>query len=113
MTSPHKRPVTQKMFPFDDVVMNIILYKRSVIELYTNTTKNNHNVLLIILIRVKSICIVHTCLNAYTFIVSYPLINIAANFSFIILFILESKSKIMRGCPSIKEKLSFDMPWRY
>ena len=26
VNSPHKRPVTRKMFPFDDVIMNICLY---------------------------------------------------------------------------------------
>ena len=26
VNSPHKGPVTRKMFPFDDVIMNIIVY---------------------------------------------------------------------------------------
>ena len=25
MVSPHKRPVTRKMFPFDDVIMDFVL----------------------------------------------------------------------------------------
>ena len=27
VNSPHKGPVTRKMFPFDDVIMNILLYR--------------------------------------------------------------------------------------
>ena len=28
VNSPHKRLVTRKMFPFDDVIMNIYIYKK-------------------------------------------------------------------------------------
>ena len=32
VNSPHKWPVTRKMFPFDDVIMNIYVYRK---RLYT------------------------------------------------------------------------------
>ena len=56
VNSPHKWPVTRKMFPFDDVIMCDILFMRWITDKYTfrqqHTSKNRHqcNVAKLILI---------------------------------------------------------------
>ena len=38
--SPHKRPVTRKMFPFDDVIMMQLVYRTAAINVKTGNSVN-------------------------------------------------------------------------
>ena len=50
MNSPHKRPITQKMFPFDDVIMNHDKYDMNSLRAHSiNTTQNLEYILWLIL----------------------------------------------------------------